>query len=199
MNTLPHQQQSHNSPGAAAWMCSVRPCFSLRSHLSPSLYPVSLEVHSVPLELSDSQGWVLSFELSLCSRASLQVWDRHFPTKASQCETCSLLGGEKKHLHSIQQHHFRNWNLFSSLSSFQTQTEQNLCSGTFSALLRPWSIHLRRFKHLIHTMVPTWRSVRLFKCQPCKPSMCCAEWNYHCPNGTLNGSAEGCRKCVILW
>lgn len=22
---------------------------------------------------------------------------------------------------------------------------------------------------------------------------------YHCPNGTLNGSAESCRKCVITW
>lgn len=114
-------------------------------------------------------------------------------------KTCSLLGGDRNYLHCIQQHYFGVWNLFSSLSSCKTQSEQNLCSCIFSSLLRPWNINLRRYKHLIHTMVITWKSVRLFKCCPRKPSMCYAEWNYHCSNGTLNGSAESCRKCVIIW
>ena len=48
----------------------------------------------------DLRGWVHSFELSMSSRVSLQVWDRHFPARASQYGTCSL-GGVTKNILAI--------------------------------------------------------------------------------------------------
>lgn len=104
---------------------------------------------------SDLRDRVLSFELSMSPKVSLQVQNRHFHTSASQYETRSLSGGDCKapagsanrHLHRLSQCCFRIWSLFSSLSSFQIQSEQNLCSGICLSLLRPWSICLERHKH----------------------------------------------------
>lgn len=128
--------------------CAVWECASLSGHICDHLF-IQHPWRNIqcPWSSSELHGWVLSFELSMSSRVSLQVGDRHFPTRSSQYETCSLLGDDKEHLHCIQQHLFHNWNLFSSLSSFWAQSEQNLCSGIFSALLGPWSIRLRRHKH----------------------------------------------------
>lgn len=37
-----------------------------------------------PWSSRDLHGWVFSFQLRVSSRVSLQVWDRHFPSRASQ-------------------------------------------------------------------------------------------------------------------